>query len=202
MSGLRERKKTDRNIRIQNAAIKLFGTIGYAATTMNRIADEADLGVGTLYNYYKSKDELLLSIIDDGSEKFLGDFEVAIKNRTCDILTAIDSLIDIYFKSFSIYNKLIWREFMAAALAKQPSIIEYIWKIDSLFTDKLSELLVLLRSDGFINERIDIKDAVMTLYSLITSHILTYIANDEITLEKLRVSLRKQVAVIITGLKN
>jgi len=59
------RKQRETNLRKQNiieAAEKLFLANGYEDTTMNQIATESEFSKGTLYNYFKSKDDLYLAI--------------------------------------------------------------------------------------------------------------------------------------------
>ena len=59
------RKERETNLRQQNiikAAEKLFLANGYEDTTMNQIATESEFSKGTLYNYFKSKDDLYLAI--------------------------------------------------------------------------------------------------------------------------------------------
>ena len=52
----RERKKEAAKANIMQTAINLFEKQGFAATTMNQIAEEADVAMGTLYNYFTSKE--------------------------------------------------------------------------------------------------------------------------------------------------
>jgi len=47
---------------ILKAAEKLFLANGYEDTTMSQIANESEFSKGTLYNYFKSKDDLYLAI--------------------------------------------------------------------------------------------------------------------------------------------
>jgi len=63
--GLRERKKLIRLQRIVAAARKLFVDNGFSATTIQDIAAEADVGLGTLYLYAKSKEDLLVLVFKD-----------------------------------------------------------------------------------------------------------------------------------------
>ena len=59
------RKQRETNVRKHNiieAAEKLFLANGYEDTTMNQIATESEFSKGTLYNYFKSKDDLYLAI--------------------------------------------------------------------------------------------------------------------------------------------
>ena len=61
----REREKLHRKNTILEAARHLFFEKGYR-TTMDEIADRAELSKGTLYIYFKSKDELYVSVIVEG----------------------------------------------------------------------------------------------------------------------------------------
>jgi AcrR family transcriptional regulator len=58
----RERSKADKMRRILAAGEKLFSKQGFDGTTVQQIADEADVAVGTLFLYISDKSELLLRI--------------------------------------------------------------------------------------------------------------------------------------------
>ncbi len=63
--GIQERKERERDRRRQQimiAAKRVFYTKGFAKVTMEDIAREAELSPGTLYLYFKSKDELCASL--------------------------------------------------------------------------------------------------------------------------------------------
>ncbi|MDM7998476.1 MAG: TetR/AcrR family transcriptional regulator [Dehalococcoidia bacterium] len=71
-----ERKEliTERRRRqILDAALAVFSTKGYGEATISDIAREAGIAVGTIYNYYPSKREVLVSILASRvlSEPFL-----------------------------------------------------------------------------------------------------------------------------------
>jgi AcrR family transcriptional regulator len=63
--GIQERRRREREQRrrqIINAARKVFSINGFMKTTMEDIAREAELSPGTLYLYFKNKDELYASL--------------------------------------------------------------------------------------------------------------------------------------------
>ncbi len=68
MSVLREKKKSERKDRIFSAAVDLFNEKGFSNTSMQDIAENSNLAVGTLYNYFPSKNDLLLEIMQDEME--------------------------------------------------------------------------------------------------------------------------------------
>ena len=63
--GIYERKQKEKEYRrntIINAAQKVFSAKGYNSATMEEIAKEAELSPGTLYLYFKNKEELHTSL--------------------------------------------------------------------------------------------------------------------------------------------
>ncbi len=50
---------------IEDAAMELFLTQGYAATSMRQIADKVGLALGGIYNHFSSKEEIFQGIIID-----------------------------------------------------------------------------------------------------------------------------------------
>ena len=58
--GLRETKAEKTRKRILSDALQLFGRDGYEQTTMEAIAEAAEISPQTLYRYFPSKDLILL----------------------------------------------------------------------------------------------------------------------------------------------
>ncbi len=54
---------------ILSAAEKVFAAKGFFPTTMSDIARQAEFGTGTLYKYFKSKEELYFTLIDGKAEE-------------------------------------------------------------------------------------------------------------------------------------
>lgn len=59
----KEKEKEQRRNAIINAAEKLFFSKGFGNVSMEEIAKEVELGKGTLYLYFKSKDSLFFAIV-------------------------------------------------------------------------------------------------------------------------------------------
>jgi len=57
--GLRELKKTRTRQAVQQAAMRLFDTQGYAATTVEQIAAAAEISTATFYRYYSDKEDIV-----------------------------------------------------------------------------------------------------------------------------------------------
>ncbi|MFI6926087.1 TetR/AcrR family transcriptional regulator [Nonomuraea spiralis] len=58
--GLRERKKARTRALIQKAALRLFREQGYAQTTVEQVAEAAEVAPSTVFRYFPTKEDLVL----------------------------------------------------------------------------------------------------------------------------------------------
>ena len=80
----RERERETRRREILDAAIKLFAEKGYEQTTLDEIAQKAEFGKGTIYHYFKNKEELIITYLQEGVDYFikLGKYSAQMPNLT------------------------------------------------------------------------------------------------------------------------
>src|SRR6202453_4400898 len=58
-SDRRERRRVETRERIYRAALRIFAQRGYLETTVEDITDAADVGKGTFFNYFPTKEHVL-----------------------------------------------------------------------------------------------------------------------------------------------
>ena len=65
----REREKKGHKEEILGAALRLFSEKGFHNVSMQDIANESEFGVGTIYNFFDSKEQLFIELMKAGIEK-------------------------------------------------------------------------------------------------------------------------------------
>lgn len=84
---------------IYNASIKVMALEGYYNTKVQAIADEANISVGTIYNYFQSKEEILDFIFKVDFERRIN-FLNELENNDLPILSKIRIFLEFYFNEF------------------------------------------------------------------------------------------------------
>src|SRR5713226_8706122 len=75
-SDRRQRRSAELRERIFRAALDLFAKKGFVETTVEDITNAADVGKGTFFNYFPSKDHILLAF----GEMQIGKLQAAVEN--------------------------------------------------------------------------------------------------------------------------
>jgi TetR/AcrR family fatty acid metabolism transcriptional regulator len=70
-NGGADRRAGDKHERILNAAVRVFAKKGFHATRVAEIAKAAGVADGTIYLYFQSKDDVLVSLFEDRVERLL-----------------------------------------------------------------------------------------------------------------------------------
>lgn len=94
---------------INEAALKLFTTKGYHATTINAIAKEAGVATGLMYNYFSSKEALLISMVEGHFQNMIDSIseEVGGNWEAMDIRVMVDTILNAVTKSDSSWKLMI-----------------------------------------------------------------------------------------------
>jgi len=71
----REREHEAHRRELLEAAERVFVRKGYHGATVEEIAHEAEFAVGTLYNFFKGKEDLYVHVIEKIAQNFTGQFE-------------------------------------------------------------------------------------------------------------------------------
>ena len=100
----REREKQRHRREILGAAERVFVRKGYHLATVEEIAKEAEFSVGTMYNFFESKEELYSRVIEQIAHNFMSDFEKEVLSRR-EPEDAIAALIKLRLTHFDEHRR-------------------------------------------------------------------------------------------------
>jgi len=111
----------DRHKAILAAAAKVFDAHGYAATTMEAVAAEAGISKGSIYNYFKNKDDLFAQVF---SEAMAGGITRAEQVLAAPLTAAakLDRLLGDWARQLEYYKRIgrLMLEFWVTAARQEP----------------------------------------------------------------------------------
>lgn len=106
----KEREKQERRQAILRAAKQVFFEKGLVGATMDEIAERAELSKGALYLYFRSKEDLYLSLANEGMDILIQSFKmVAAKNLRGDVLLLrLGKAYYRFYEEFQDYFKILF----------------------------------------------------------------------------------------------
>lgn len=164
-AGRRERNKREKLQRIVASARKLFQKQGFTATTTQEIAQHAEIGVGTLFLYAKSKEDLLILVFRDEILEI-----VDRAHESCPKSASLqDQLLHIFDAFLAYHQKDLG---LACALIKEITIFsnpdrreDVASMMDKIFT-RIAAPIERAQARGLIRSDIDIRRAATNVFAI------------------------------------
>ena len=151
---LRPRKKAAARAKIVATAVELFSRHGLAGVTVEHIADVADIGKGTIYNYFATKEDIVVA--------FMADLEAKIQARTRRFASSKGSLCSILmefiryqFRLKRPYHPFV-RVFLGQMFVRTEQFFPYMVEMQKAIDPPLEELFRGLQVRGLIRKDLPI----------------------------------------------
>ncbi len=204
MAGLRARQKADRHRRILEAATGLFREVGYDSARIEDIAERAEVSVGTFYNYYQNKGDILVATVSMEVEEVLEAGQALVENPPLSVLGALQSLINQYFDHSLVYlSKEMWRTAMAISIQQPESPFSKRYtELDRLLCAQVSTLVQKLQLRGAVLTGIDAIAAGQMFFNNLNMMFTEFVRDDTMTLDSLKEQVARQnrpLATLITS---
>lgn len=171
-----DKKTIDKRAVILEAALMTFVKRGYPETKVAEIASEAGLAEGTLYNYFSSKEDLLLALFDEKWGGIIDEIKGKIGrlNDPNKKLKAIFSLVVRMFKK----NRQLAELFMVDI--KQSSIFLNNYTINRIveFLDLIEDVLEEGKRKGVYRKDLDTRVAKMIIFGAAHGILLSWVLSE------------------------
>jgi AcrR family transcriptional regulator len=199
MGGLRAKHKADRDGRILDAAAELFREAGYEGAKIEAIAAAAEVSVGTIYNYYQNKGDILVAIVSMEVNEVLNAGRGVVAEPPRNVGDAIDTLIGIYIEhSQSYLSKEMWRQAMAISTQQPDSPFGRTYTgLDRALTDQICALIARLQHLALVRPAVDGRAVGELLFNNMNMMFIEFVKSGTQTIAELRGSIRRQNRVLV-----
>lgn len=142
-------KKNDKYHKILEAAIKVFAEQGFFHSTISQIAKEAGVAGGTIYLYFKNKDDILLQFFDYKTKQVFAGFREEVDKAG----NAIDKLKNLIRRHLTEFQRDKNMAVVFQAEARQTRHIEkQIKEITKMYLEMVGELIEQGQEEGSIRK--------------------------------------------------
>ena len=159
----KKRQKTEMRATILSAALKLFSDEGYDNVTMRKIADDIEYSVGTIYLYYKDRDEIFFELHKQGFEEFYKR-QLAVQ----DIKNPLQRLTEhgLAYIQFALDQPMYYDLMFISRIPAKTIKIQNEWKSGNRTYDILKLNISQAKAAGYF-KNIDIEVAAFSLWSFV-----------------------------------
>jgi AcrR family transcriptional regulator len=188
----------ERKGQILSAAEDVFSRKGFDNARMDDIAEETGLSKGTLYLYFKSKDELIVAILDRIFQREFRAFE-GIDLSTMSGTEAIWLFTDTVIKDIRIILRLMPIAYEFLALAFRNKVVQ---KALKLYLNKYMNIFIPIIQRGIETgefRSVDVQDVAITAGAVMEGTILLWVY-DRSLVEPER-HIRSGMQLLLEGLK-
>jgi AcrR family transcriptional regulator len=167
---------TDRRRMIVEAAEKSFSMFGYKATTMDQVAKLAGVGKGTIYTFFKNKEELFAEIVSSLVKEMIAEAEAVIQPElpfTENVHRALYRLLE-FRSQHQLMIKLIQEEKEMGTLA----VSEMLQHIENEIIDYLKQKIKRAIAKGAI-PAVDLEITSFLLFKMYIALVFDWERNHE-----------------------
>ena len=202
MTTLRLRQKRKREKGILGAAEKLIVSKGYINTSIEEIADKAEVGVGTVYNYFQSKPKLLMALFRRYHLELTESGNAILDNPPDSAVEALCALLRVYFEGpFVRFHKDHMREIFSILVNERLAIRKETMQHDYMVVEQVTKLIEILQSRNLIIRDVPPNELAIPVYSIFTLAGMVFIYDDDMTVDTTMEAIRHNIQLIYNGLK-
>lgn len=183
--GLRSRQKIQRRDAILTTAKRLFEQNGIENTTMAMIASEVGVSTPTVFNYFGTRDELLLAIILDGHVRAIESNRRLPRRSGKGLVADLTDLLTRFTKySMQIFNKPVWRYADSAAIRQPKSeFVQRYTQIDEVLREEIESVLTDQPSETRRGGGFNTAALAAIIYNHWNAHYIAFIKDDDMSLD-------------------
>ena len=126
-----------------NISERLFAEQGFFKTTMSQIARESEFALATIYRFFRSKEELYFTLIEEKTELLINNVQEAMAKVSSSIekIKALTRAQMTFFENHPYFFKIFMAEKIGLEEGEKDSLRERIARKYSSYLNSISEII-------------------------------------------------------------
>jgi len=196
---LRDRKKARQREALISAAVDLFRDVGFEKTRIEDIAAAAEVSVATVYNYFTTKQQILLAIVRKSIQDSQQLTTPIAENPPTNPVDAVVAIVRTDFGDMDREaDKKLWRELLASMTRDEENRAE-IESLRGLFRNNLRQLIKRLIDRGDIRSTIDVEATTDIIYAIYAYHFRQLVCIKPMKTAAAIKSVRRDITALLSG---
>jgi len=178
----KEKERQHRREEILTAAESIFAEKGFAATTMEDVAVKSEFGVGTLYCYFPSKEDLYQPLIEQRAQTIYADVMALLDEAGSEPMDVVREFIRAKITvcyRYEPFMKLYTRERMGDRFNKNPLWTEIVGPLFARVFDVLGEAFDRGKASGVFSTAYQTRDLVIGLDGMTDGFLYAWLDNPQ-----------------------
>jgi AcrR family transcriptional regulator len=175
----RERRIADRRTQILQAAAAVFRAKGYDRATTKEIAEAADMSEGSLYNYFSTKRDLLLGLVQDFVDRTSADINSLQAEGIEELMVKVMASRFEHIRQKGLITLILHEARMDSEVRRY-----YVAEVLAPFRDQLEERLQLLINAGIMRP-VNAAMAARTLMNAVMGFSVMFDIGDDALIEQM-----------------
>lgn len=171
-----DRIKPEKREHILRTAAQEFAASGYSATSINTVADKCGISIGSMYSYFKSKEDLFMTIVEYSREVMI-DALNQVAAEPGDLYAKLTKLVHIIQTLTPQYRELnqIYIDLATEGLTHLSSRLSM--EMESYTAEVYHTIMEQARQEGVIADDVDEGVAILCIDNIITLTQFAYSSN-------------------------
>ncbi len=202
-TGKRERRKAETREALLAAASDMFRKRGFEDTYMEEIAQAAGIAVGTCYNYFERKSDLLIALVTESDRSAIAGAEAIFADLPQDPVEAICAIaLHDSREALAALGKASWRQVIAATLEYPDSAFtrDYARTTEEL-RGLMTRCIALLQARGSLRPDLDADTMSRTVFAAKYMLFIDHVSDENAPLARHEDEVRTALRTIVEGLR-
>ncbi|MGA8942374.1 MAG: TetR/AcrR family transcriptional regulator [Thermoactinomyces sp.] len=180
---MKHQEMSERTIqKLIDSGIRLFAKYGYSNTSVDQIVKEAGMSKGAFYAHFKTKEEFLIKVLQDGISFYFKELQELIGQEN-------QNLLDGFFKASTDMVARTYEKGFSAVLLHSAMTCRYLPQVQQLLATQMKEwrqdltrLFEVMQKEGIIGSPLDAEILATTAMALFNGFHMQHYIDEEIDL--------------------